>query len=86
VAVGYQNLDNPDALDHLANVLTHLSDLRKCNRWPALDDALAFYNAARPEARIEPIGGMTVLFHTLHGPSENDIEAMAKCQCLAVKS
>lgn len=47
-----------DALDHLCNVLVMLSDLTPGDRCRALDDALEFYNAQRPDWRVQPIGGV----------------------------
>lgn len=45
------------AMDHLGDVLAILAELHPEERCKALDDAQAFYNAARPEARIEPVEG-----------------------------
>lgn len=46
-----------DAMDHLGNVLYMLADLHPDFRCRAYAEALAFYNAARPDARVEPHEG-----------------------------
>lgn len=45
------------ALDHLGLVLSILAELSPCDRCRGLDEAQAFYNAARPEAIITPTAG-----------------------------
>lgn len=45
------NLDQ--ALDHLGDVLYSISDMPREDRCRAIDDALAFYNAQRPEKQVE---------------------------------
>lgn len=52
------------ALDHLGLVLSLLAELSPHDRCEGLDDAQAFYNAARPEAIIAPTAGyVTRLVH-----------------------
>jgi hypothetical protein len=46
-----------DATDHLGNVLAMLGDLHPDDQCRAFTEALAFYNAARPNARVEPNDG-----------------------------
>lgn len=54
-----------DALDHLGNVLFMLQDLHADDRCAAFEKALAFYNAARPNAVIVPQEGYeTRIVHT----------------------
>lgn len=43
-------------LDHLGAVLYFLADLHPDDRCAALDNALAAYNAARPNAKVGPSG------------------------------
>lgn len=45
-----------NALDHLGNLLVILSDLHPDDRCMALDEAQEFYNALRPNAKIESSG------------------------------
>jgi hypothetical protein len=45
------------ALNHLGFVLKILAELSPNDRCRALDEAQAFYNAARPDAQIEPMQG-----------------------------
>lgn len=45
-----------DVYEHLGDVLYFLCDLHPDDRCEALDKALAFYNAARPDKKIEPSG------------------------------
>jgi hypothetical protein len=45
-----------EAIYHLGSVLAYFSDIHPDDRCLALDEALAFYNAARPDARVEPSG------------------------------
>lgn len=59
--------ENP-ALDHLGAVLTLLADLDPGDRCDALDEAIAFYNAARPDRQVVPSGvGATRLVHHIPG-------------------
>lgn len=56
------------ALEHLGNVLMILADLEPDDRCDALDKALAFYNAARPDRQVVPSGvGTTRLIHHIAG-------------------
>lgn len=48
------------ALDHLRDVLYVLRDLDPEDHWLGLDEAIAFYNAARPTERVEPSGSAPV--------------------------
>jgi len=71
------------ALDHLGQILSLLSDLDDGDRCQAFDAALAFYNAARPQAPVEPSGlGTTRLVHlnpVLDGhPPLRDIAAIGR--------
>ncbi len=67
------------ALDHLGIVLRLLAELSPEDRCQALDEALAFYNAARPDAQIQPNDGwITKLIHI--GPMDWPARrADAKC-------
>jgi len=44
------------ALEHLGNVLYTLADLDPGDRCDALDAALEFYNAMRPNCKVAPSG------------------------------
>jgi hypothetical protein len=44
------------ALDHLGAVLFMLADLHRDDRCQALEDALNFYNAVRPMAKVRGTG------------------------------
>jgi hypothetical protein len=46
-----------NAMDHLGNVLSMLADLHPDYQCRAFTEALSFYNAARPDARVEPHEG-----------------------------
>jgi hypothetical protein len=46
-----------DALDHLGFVMSMLAEIPAIDRCRDLDEAQAFYNAARPEAQIVPSEG-----------------------------
>ena len=52
------------ALEHLGNVLYYCADIHPDDRCDALDNALKFYNEARPNQRVEPSG--TGHFRMLH--------------------
>lgn len=58
-----------DALGHLGSVLSILAELHPDDRSRALDNALAYYNARRPGAQVEPVAGVTRLVHQWHSPS-----------------
>jgi hypothetical protein len=70
------------ALDHLALELSLLAELPSMDRCSGLDDAQAFYNAARPHARIVPtLGYVTKLVSV--GPMDwagrrSQMDAMGK--------
>lgn len=52
------------ALDHLALVLDILAELVPSDRCDGLDNALAYYNERRPDARVQPLEGyVTKLVH-----------------------
>lgn len=61
-----------NAYDHLRNILYILADLHPDDRCQALDDALAFYNAARPREKVAPSGGG---YLRLTGPSFDGFDA-----------
>ena len=44
------------ALEHLGHVLYYFADIHPDDRCDALDNALTFYNARRPDKRVEPSG------------------------------
>ena len=49
-----QTTEDKDALDHLGHVLNIFAELSPTDRCRALDDALEFYNAARPNFKVGP--------------------------------
>jgi hypothetical protein len=49
----------PTAIDHLGNVLSMLAELHEDDQSDAYVEALAFYNNARPDAKVEPVAGYT---------------------------
>jgi len=42
------------ALEHLGNVLYFVADIHPDDRNDAIDAALAFYNAKRPDQKVQP--------------------------------
>jgi hypothetical protein len=63
-----------DAMDHLRNVLYMLANLHPDYQYRAYTEALEFYNAARPDARIEPNEGYETHLVSI-GPLERSMDA-----------
>ncbi|KWT70711.1 hypothetical protein APY04_0772 [Hyphomicrobium sulfonivorans] len=73
---------------HLGHVLSILGDLHPDDQCKAHDDAVAFFNAANPTARIEPTAGYstrlvhmtpidTALAQTAHTASDDVVQDIA---------
>jgi hypothetical protein len=74
-----------DALKHLGNVLCFLADLHEDDRCTALDDAVVFYNSARPDAQVQPSGQSLQRLVTAPSGQSAEVERLREAKRRALK-
>jgi hypothetical protein len=71
--------DETESDMHLGNVLMMLAELHADDRCQAFNDALEFYNARHPEARVIPLAGYVTRL-AYEGPIDRALATPAQSQ------